>query len=391
MSCLLPGVSFVQIGDLGTSETTADRDERRQPDSMGANAYLNRVATAVPAHEAHDFFLRFAASLLSENPRRQAIFRRMTEKAGIEHRYSCFEPSKDPEGPTLDAEGIFRREAFPGTEKRMEMFEQAAPLLAQQAIDRLLPVEERSRITHLIVTTCTGFSAPGIDLELIARCGLKTTVERTMIGFMGCYAAITALKLARHIVRADHDARVLVVNIEVCTLHLKRTANLEKLLSFCLWGDGCAAALVTAEPTGLRLDRFHAIVASGGRDLMTWDIHDDGFDMFLSGQVPAAIHDVLIEHIGTVLGQVTVRDVALWAIHPGGRSVLDAVERALHLSAKALLPSRAVLREYGNMSSATVMFVIEKMLRASHAGMLGCAMAFGPGLTAETMMFETVG
>ena len=211
-----------------------------------------------------------------------------------------------------------------------------------------------------------------------------------MIGFMGCYAAITALKLARHIVRADHDARS---RREYRSLHTasKRTANLEKLLSFCLWGDGCAAALVTAEPTGLRLDRFHAIVASGGRDLMTWDIHDDGFDMFLSGQVPAAIHDVLIEHIGTVLGEVTVRDVALWAIHPGGRSVLDAVERALHLSAKALLPSRAVLREYGNMSSATVMFVIEKMLRASHAGMLGCAMAFGPGLTAETMIFETVG
>ena len=125
-----------------------------------------------------------------------------------------------------------------------------------------------------------------------------------MIGFMGCYAAITALKLARHIVRADHDARVLVVNIEVCTLHLKQTANLEKLLSFCLWGDGCAAALVTAEPTGLRLDRFHAIVASGGRDLMTWDIHDDGFDMFLSGQVPAAIQDILIEHIGTCCGRV---------------------------------------------------------------------------------------
>ena len=358
---------------------------------MPSNAYLNRVATAVPDHEAHQFFLRFAASLLAEDPRRQAIFERMADKSGIERRYSCFKPSADPEGPALDAEGIFRRGAFPGTAKRMEMFEKAAPLLAQQAIDRLLPAHERSRITHLIVTTCTGFSAPGVDLDLVARCGLNTAVERTMIGFMGCYAAITALKLARHIVRADSDARVLIVNIEVCTLHLKHTVKLEKLLSFCLWGDGCAAALVTAEPSGIRLDRFHAIVSPEGRGLMTWDIEDDGFDMFLSGQVPAAIQEILVEHVRDVLQDASVRDVRLWAIHPGGRSVLDAVERALHLSPEALMDSRAVLRDSGNMSSATVMFVIERMLRTAQAGLLGCAMAFGPGLTAETMMFETVG
>ena len=358
---------------------------------MTSDAYLNRLATALPPHDVHRFFLDFAASLLRSDARRRAIFSRMADKAGIEHRYSCFEPADDPEGATLDAEGVFGRGAFPGTGKRMEMFESAAPRLARQAVDRLLQGEDRSRITHLIVTTCTGFSAPGIDLELVVQCGLAKSVERTIIGFMGCYAAISALKLARHIVRSDPEARVLVVNVEICTLHLKETENLEKLLSFCLWGDGCAASLVSAEPHGLLLDGFHAVVAPEGRQLMTWSIHDDGFDMVLSGQVPAAIQEALTMGIAGILKGVPVRDVDLWAVHPGGRSVLDAVERALHLDVQALQPSRDVLRDYGNMSSATVMFVLEKMLKSSRSGSLGCAMAFGPGLTAETMMFRTIG
>ena len=223
----------------------------------------------------------------------------------------------------------------------------------------------------------------------MARCGLPTSVERTIIGFMGCYAAINALKLARHIVRSERDARVLIVNIELCTLHLRQTRDLEKLLSFCLWGDGCAAALVSADPVGLRLDRFHAIVAAESRDLMTWSVKDDGFDMVLSGQVPGAIHDTLQTGIGDILGNKSVAEVDLWAVHPGGRSILDAVERSLDLDADALNTSRDVLRDNGNMSSATVMFVLEKMLQARAHDKVGCAMAFGPGLTAETMMFQT--
>ncbi|GLS33820.1 Predicted naringenin-chalcone synthase [Mesorhizobium albiziae] len=358
---------------------------------MPPNAYLNRVATAAPRYEVHRFFLSFAASMLEREPRQRSIFVRMADRAGIARRYSCFEPASDPEGATLDAAGLFRRGAFPGTAKRMELYEAAAPQLAKQAVDRLLQDEDRSRITHLIVTTCTGFSAPGIDLELVARCGLRDAVERTIIGFMGCYAAINALKLARHIVRSDAEARVLIVDVEICTLHLKETADLEKLLSFCLWGDGCAAALVTAEAHGLQLDTFCAVVAPQGRQLMTWSIHDNGFDMVLSGQVPGAINETLGSRAGEIFADVAVGDVDLWAVHPGGRSVLDAVERALDLDPRALDASRGVLHDYGNMSSATVMFVIERMLKQGRPGQRGCAMAFGPGLTAETMMFRTAG
>ncbi|MFD2051759.1 type III polyketide synthase [Mesorhizobium calcicola] len=354
---------------------------------MPANAYINRIATAVPEHEVHQFYLRFAASMLAAN--RQRIFERMAGLAGIDSRYSCFAPALDPTGQSVDLQGDFIRGAFPGTAARMALFRKAAPILAQKAVDGLQLGDQASRITHLIVTTCTGFSAPGIDLDLVRRCGLSDRVERTMIGFMGCYAAVNALKLARHIVRSDPQARVLLVNIEICTLHLKETPELEELLSFCLWGDGCAAALVTAEPSGIELDSFHCTVVDERRDLMRWDIRDHGFDMVLSGQVPAAIHETLRSKQGAILGDRPTEAIDLWAVHPGGRSVLDAVERALNLAPAALAASREVLRRYGNMSSATIMFVMEEMLRAP-PGLLGCGMSFGPGLTAETMLFRTV-
>ncbi|TIT06166.1 MAG: type III polyketide synthase, partial [Mesorhizobium sp.] len=235
---------------------------------MPAKAYINRIATAVPEHDVHQFYVRFAASMLAADRRR--IFKRMADLAGIEHRYSCFAPASDPEGPSADLAGRFIRGAFPGTAERMAMFGDAAPVLAKKGVEGLELGGGVSRITHLIVTTCTGFSAPGIDLELVARCGLPERVERTMIGFMGCYAAINGLKLARHIVRSDPQARVLLVNVELCTMHLRESSGLEKLLSFCLWGDGCAAALVTAEPHGIELESFYCIVANERRDLMSW-------------------------------------------------------------------------------------------------------------------------
>ena len=355
---------------------------------MQSNAYLNRIATAVPDHEVHQFYLRFGASMLAGHPQRLSVFERMTDLSGIERRYSCFAPADDPKGGAIDRDGTSVRGSFAGTAKRMEMYEAAAPVLAQKAVDQLLANEDRTRITHLIVTSCTGFSAPGIDLELVQRCGLPTSVERTIVGFMGCYAAINALKLSRHIVRSDSKARVLIVNVELCTLHLREATELEKLISFCLWGDGCAASLVTAEPHGVMLESFHAIVTAERRELMSWHIRDDGFDMVLSGQVPGAIRETLRNDSAAILGGRPAGEIDLWAIHPGGRSVLDAVERALKLGPTALAVSRDVLRQNGNMSSATVMFVMAEMLKAP-PGLQGCGMAFGPGLTTETMMFRT--
>src|SRR5215218_1197030 len=298
---------------------------------MQSNAYVNRIATAVPDHEVHQFYRRFGASLLADHPQRLSVFERMSDLSGIERRYSCFEPANDPQDGAIDRDGTSVRGSFAGTAKRMEMFEAAAPVLAQKAVDAVLDGEDRELITHLIVTSCTGFSAPGIDLELVQRCGLPTSVERTVVGFMGCYAAINALKLARHIVRAEPDAKVLMLNLELCTLHLQEIDDLEQVLSFMVFADGCSASLVTAEPHGAELLSFRAVVAPASAEQITWRIGQVGFDMHLSGRVPHTIGRELPNTIQSILGQWSPEEIALWAVHPGGRSVLDAVEGALHL------------------------------------------------------------
>lgn len=349
-----------------------------------ADAYANRIATAVPPHDVHGAFLEFGRSLLKEDRRKLALFNRMAERSGISHRYSVLEPGG--EGDAVERNGFYRRGAFPGTAARMRKYEACAPDLAVEAVEKLLKTEDRTAITHLIITSCTGLSAPGIDLALVERCGLRSDIERTMVGFMGCYAAINALKLARHIVRSQPEARVLTVNLELCTLHLHETQDLEEILSFLLFADGCAATLVSADPVGVRLDSFHAALVPDTRELIRWNIREQGFDMVLSGGVPGAIRTALSSARDAILGGAN--DIELWAVHPGGRTVLDAVEQAFALPGDALSASRSVLNDYGNMSSGTVMFVLDRLMREGRAGARGCAMSFGPGLVAETMMFR---
>lgn len=349
-------------------------------------AYLNRIGTAVPENQVHHIFSGFAGSLLHD-PRRLAVFNRLAERSQIEQRWSVLKP-RVGEGTSLDDGGFYERGAFPSTGARMLRYEAEAPPLAERAIAALaLDRAERAAITHVVVTSCTGFAAPGVDLDIVQRCGLAPSVERTVIGFMGCYAAINGLKIARHIVRSEPKARVLLVSLELCTLHLQETEDLEQILTFLIFGDGCAAALVSAEPTGFALDSFHALLLPDTRGHITWSIGDLGFDMLLSGRVPGELQRGLQSGIDTILAGADPSAIDLWAVHPGGRSVLDAVESGLDLSAEALGPSREVLRRYGNMSSATVLFVLQRML-ASSEGDRGCAMAFGPGLVAETMLFS---
>jgi alpha-pyrone synthase len=351
-------------------------------------AHINRIATAVPLYDVHQAFLQFGHALLDGNDRSSMLFGRMAERAGIEHRYSYLNPAPDADAASTSAYDFYRRGDFPTTAARMRLFERQAPALAAAAVERLHLGAEREHLTHILITCCTGFSAPGLDLEIMSRCRLPASMERTMIGFMGCYAAINALKLARHIVRSEPAARVLVLNLELCSLHLQETTNLDEILSFLIFGDGCAAALVTADPIGFAMDSFCALLVPDTPDLITWGIGDFGFNMVLSGQVPGTILDAVREKSGQILKGAPISAIDLWAVHPGGRSVLDAVERALDLKPSALGASRDILRRFGNMSSATVMFVLETMLRAPKDGALGCAMSFGPGLIAETMLFH---
>jgi alpha-pyrone synthase len=353
-----------------------------------SEAHINRIAIAVPPHDVHAAFLRFGRRMMGGDNRRLALFDRLVRRSQISHRYS-FIPAPSPAAmEDEDGEDFYRFGHFPGTAARMQVFEQFAPTLATRAVDALLAQEDRSRITHLIVTSCTGLSAPGIDLQLITACGLKPDIERSFIGFMGCYAAINALKLARHIVRSEPQARVLTVNLELCTLHLHETGDMEEILSFLLFGDGCAAALISTDPIGVAMESFHAALVPATSDLIRWHIRDQGFDMRLSGAVPGAIQGALAAARNDILGGRSPGDIQLWAVHPGGRTVLDAVEQAFALRPGDLAASRGVLNDYGNMSSGTVMFVLDRLMRSGQPGAPGCAMAFGPGLVAETMRFR---
>ncbi len=348
-------------------------------------SYLNRIATAVPEHNVHDAFVVFAEKMLLD-PRLQAVFRRMANRADIKHRYSFLNPQKDPDRfSAYNAHEFYRLGNFPNTARRMELFEQSAPLLMRKAVDRLaLSEEERAGITHVLVTCCTGLYAPGLDFEVVEHLGLSTGVERTMVGFMGCYAAINALKMARHIVRSEPEAGVLMLNLELCTLHFQETQDLEQVLSFLVFADGAAASLITAREYGLALDSFKAVMVPDTRDLITWKIRGLGFDMMLSGQVPGQLGRALRE--GELMAER--ENIDLWAVHPGGRSILDAVEKGLELPSDALAASREVLSCFGNMSSATIMFVLQRIMEQTQPGQRGCAMSFGPGLTAETMRFH---
>lgn len=351
-------------------------------------AHINRIATAVPPHDVHCHFVEFATSILPEGTTR-SLFRRMARMSAIEHRYSYLKPVSTDPGRWADSEALYVQGNFPSTARRMQAFERFAPRLAQSALDRLdLSPDERSRISHVIVTCCTGLYAPGLDFDIVRHLGLNTSVERTMIGFMGCYAAINALKSANYIVRSDPHAHVLILNLEICSIHLQETQDLEQILSFLLFADGCSASLVTADPLGLAIDSFLAVCLPDTSHLITWRIRDAGFDMQLSGQVPAEIRRTLAQSGREVTRGRDPLAVDLWAVHPGGRTILDAVEQGLSLRPEALRYSRDILALYGNMSSATVMFVLEQVMREAQSGQQGCAMSFGPGVTAETMLFH---
>jgi alpha-pyrone synthase len=351
-------------------------------------AYINRIATAVPDDDVHSAFVAFADQML-EDPRIQPLFRRMAQRSGIRRRFSVLSPNAANTEFTVNAHEFYTRGSFPDTAKRMQIFERFAPRLARRALDKLRMTEkERIGVTHVLVTSCTGLYAPGLDFDIIDHLGLDTSVERTMIGFMGCYAAINGLKQARHIVRSQPDAKVLLVNLELCTLHLQETQDLEQVLSFLVFGDGCAASLISAEPTGFAMNSFRSVVIPETRELITWRIRGVGFDMLLSGKVPGEIGKALAVSGDQVLGEHNKDEISLWGVHPGGKSVLDAVERGLGLSANALSASRQTLECFGNMSSATVMFVLERLMQGAQPGEKGCAMSFGPGLTAETMLFH---
>lgn len=337
------------------------------------------IATAVPPLDFEPDYRRWALGRLGDS-REARLYERMAARSGIEHRWSVL----GEEDARLD-EGVgFYGGASPSTAARMAIYAREAPALALKAIAGL---PDLGAPTHLVVASCTGFVAPGIDQIIARRLGLAGDVERVLVGFMGCYAAVTALRTARHIVRSQPAARVLVVTVELSSLHHQEEMDLEPLLMGAQFGDGAAAAIVTAGAAGLAIEDGISAALEDSEDMITWRIGDTGFHMRLSGEVPGRIAAALADPgvQARITGGRPASEIEAWAVHAGGRSILDAVEKGLHLAPAALDESREVLRMCGNMSSSTLMFALKQIMRREPAS--GVALAFGPGLAMEGFRF----
>lgn len=349
------------------------------------------IGTAVPAHcHRQDDILEFMQTVyaLSDTDRRKMRF--LYHQSGIRQRYSVLPDFSCPPSEWKFFPPTENLEPFPSLEQRMQLYHRHAPLLSVDAVrDCLGHAHDPTGLTHLITVSCTGMSAPGLDLQLVDLLDLPKSIARTSVNFMGCYAAIHGLKMAHAICRSEPAARVLIVCTELCTLHLQRAHTMDNISASLLFGDGSAAVLVCGEDAaseGLELDGFYSEIIPKGKRDMAWELSSSGFLMTLSGYIPDLIEEDFEQIVQRALARqgLDAGAVSHWCIHPGGKRVLEAIHKSLKLSQGQLQASYEVLSEFGNLSSATILFVLKKMLqeRASIGRLVGAA--FGPGLTVET-------
>ncbi|AMR28005.1 naringenin-chalcone synthase [Hymenobacter psoromatis] len=365
-------------------------------------SYLGAIGTATPSHRlAQPTIAGFMAEALELDANGTRKLRALYRVSGIGHRHSVLADYGRDNGDYEFFPNTPGLEPFPSVGQRMAAYRREALPLALAAVRDSLgqaPGIEAASLTHLITVSCTGMYAPGLDIELVAALALPPSVRRTCVNFMGCYAAVNALRLANDICLANPAARVLVVSVELCTLHFQKSHDPDHLISNALFSDGAAACLVLGQPLPgavpcLALEAFHCGLAPEGVQDMAWHIGDFGFEMTLSGYVPALIERGIGQLTADLLKDLPVRreDIRHFALHPGGRKILEAIEKALGLSRDDNRYAYQVLRDYGNMSSATVLFVLRELLAATTpadngAPVLSCA--FGPGLTMEAMLLK---
>jgi len=284
-------------------------------------------------------------------------------------------------------------EPFPSLEQRMELFDKYAGTLSVAAIRNCINgFIEGNQITHLVTVSCTGMSAPGLDLQVLDLMDLPRNIYRTSVNFMGCYAAIHALKIADAICKSEKKAKVMIVCTELCTLHFQKEHTIDNITSSLLFGDGSAAALVVNdehEATGLQLDHFYSEVITRGKKDMAWELSSSGFLMTLSGYVPELLEEDFSPLVMRALEKAGIKkhEITRWCVHPGGKRILDAIHKSLELTNGELHHCYTVLKEFGNMSSATILFVLKRIMKepfSKQEKIFGAA--FGPGLTMETFV-----
>lgn len=353
------------------------------------------IGTALPdyRHEQQEIF-EFMSRVYAINEVEKRKLRFLYKHSGIQTRYSVlpdYSVSADQWQFFTPTENL---EPIPSIEKRMENFRQHAAPLSLKAIKDCVANYQDLSITHLITVSCTGMSAPGLDLELIELLNLPATTWRTSINFMGCYAAIHALKLADAICTSDKKANVLIVCVELCTLHFQKKYNEDSIASSILFSDGSAAMLVTGndKTEGLSINHFYSYVSFKSKQEMVWELSSTGFLLTLSGYIPELIEEDFNDIVNESLEETGLKreDITHWCIHPGGKKILEAVHNSLGFTNGQLQHCYDVLHDYGNMSSPTILFVLKRIQRALNKSernnIFGAA--FGPGLTIETFILS---
>ncbi|MES2701090.1 MAG: type III polyketide synthase [Bacteroidota bacterium] len=356
-------------------------------------AKIISIATEVPAHKhLQGNLLAFMEAAYGAGEKEKRILKHLYNHSGIDTRYSVIPDFTLPQ----DQWEFFPRtpdlEPFPNLDHRMQWFSKyALPLSLASANKCINGVIEKDEITHLITVSCTGMSAPGLELQLMEAMDLNANTSRSAVNFMGCYAAIHGLKNAADIVNANPAAKVLVVCTELCSLHFQKVFTQDAITAPLLFADGSAAVLICADDDsrkGVRLDSFYAEVLKDAKDSMSWKLSSMGFVMTLASDVP----DIFRADIGQLKDRALAKaglsddEVKYWCIHPGGKRILEAIGKGLNLTEVDLAASAKVLREYGNMSSATVLFVLKEMWDTFPPGEHAFAAAFGPGLTMESII-----
>jgi predicted naringenin-chalcone synthase len=364
------------------------------------NTYIHHIERVLPKYSYRQDYARDRMVGWMPGKRNRRLIHGIYDHSGIETRYSVlpdFGPNADPVLFREDEQG---RISEPSTGDRNRYYRECASELVVEAGRRALENAvgfSASDVTHVVTVSCTGFYNPGPDLDLIKGLGLPESTERYNIGFMGCYAAFPALRMAHQFCQARPEAVVLIVCLELCSLHLQFREEADSLLANALFADGAAAVLVSARNPAknrpaLSIESFASALAPEGENEMAWEIGDRGFDIRLSTYVP----NIIAANIGKIIDDILLNapwkqeEIGTWAVHPGGRSIVDRVEKELNLSTEQLEDSRETLRQYGNMSSVTVLFVLHRILNRDGLDRNHpiCAMAFGPGLTIETALME---
>ncbi|MES2689377.1 MAG: type III polyketide synthase [Bacteroidota bacterium] len=355
------------------------------------------IGIAVPPYKMQQGEIhRFMEKVYDAGDDDKRKLKMLYERSGIATRYSVVPDYNEDLNTRMLFPDTGNLEPFPSLEKRMELYHRYAGTLAVEAINKLRQCATVNDVTHLITVSCTGLSAPGLDLELMERLGLPNHIQRSAVNFMGCYAAVHALKQADAICNSSAAAKVLIVSVELCTLHFQKKTDYDNLTANAIFGDGAAACLVVSDDTetgsgnAVHIKGFYSEVHHSAKKDMAWQLSSSGFLMTLSSYIPQLVESNIEQLVTNAMDRLHLskHDIAHWAIHPGGRKILEAISGKLALEPSALQYSYEVLNEYGNMSSATLLFVLKKMIETDTVQGTIFGAAFGPGLTMETVVLD---